>query len=208
MKSRLRTPSSGKTRISARKAKSDNATRVTLHQNPWFSVCKRDKYYTIEYRQPQAIILPIVDGRGLVLVRVKRPVINDIPLELPAGGIDAGEAIAEGAAREFSEETGIHISDAARFIRMPSLSAFPSRMPDHIHVFRVDITRQEFDARGPHDEEIAGVEYVSFSDAARRIFRGDIYVAAPLAVIATFLLEYQKKTLRKLQSAARKKTLA
>lgn len=164
------------------------ARPAALHENPWFSVRKRGKYYTIEYRQAQAIILPVVDKKGVVLVRVKRPVIRDTPLELPAGGIEAGETPASGAAREFSEETGIVIADISRFKPMPPLSPSPNRTPTRIHVFRIDLTQQEFARRGPHDDEITGVEYVPLDDLANRIIRGDIYVAVPVAVLATFLL--------------------
>ncbi len=202
-----RIPASGKATKSSRSAESGLVQRNTLHQNPWFSVHKRGKYYTIEYRQPQAIILPVVDNRGIVLVRVKRPVIDDTPLELPAGGIEVGETPAAGAAREFSEETGIVVSDVTRFLPMPPISPSPNRTPNRIHVFRVDITRKEFARRGSHDDEIVGVEYIPFGNLIRRIACGEIYVAAPLAIIAAFLLANQKKELQKLRAAARKRDL-
>jgi ADP-ribose pyrophosphatase len=169
-------------------ARSGSALPAALHENPWFSVRKRGRYYTIEYRQEQAIILPIVDNRGVVMVRVKRPVINDTPLELPAGGIDAGETPVVGAAREFAEETGIAISDISRFVPLPSLSPSPNRTPTRLHVFRVDITGEEFAQRGLHDDEITGVEHIPLDELANRIINGDIYVAVPVAVLATFLL--------------------
>ena len=182
--------SSGKQKNSRRDAGacSGSALPAALHENPWFSVRKRGRYYTIEYRQEQAIILPVVDNRGVVLVRVKRPVISDTPLELPAGGIDAGETPVAGAAREFAEETGIAISDISRFVPLPSLSPSPNRTPTRLHVFRIDITGEEFARRGAHDDEIIGVEYVPLDELANWIINGDIYVAVPVAVLATFLL--------------------
>ena len=188
MKPRTKKTPGKRTAISRSKNAKPGNARPALHENPWFSIRKRGKFYTIEYRQAQTIILPVVDNRGVVLVRVKRPVINDTPLELPAGGIEAGESPAAGAARELSEETGITISDISRFIPLPALSPSPNRTPTRLHVFRVDLTQNEFSCRGPHDDEITGVEFVPLAELAGRIIHGDIYVAVPVAVLATFLL--------------------
>ena len=55
------------------------------------------------------------------MVRVKRPVIKDTPLELPAGSIDKDENVAAGAARELLEETGIQVTSLDEFKAMPRL---------------------------------------------------------------------------------------
>ena len=112
-----------------------------LHENPWFAVRQRGTFYTAEYRTPQAIVLPVVDNEAIVMVRVKRPVLNDITLELPAGGAQTGEAAEAGAARELAEEAGIIIRDHSRFIPMPPLATSPSRVPMLVYVFRIDLTR-------------------------------------------------------------------
>lgn len=66
------------------------------HENPWFKVMSRGTYYTIEYERPQVVILPILGGDSIVMVRVKRPLIDDCPLELPAGDSDEGESLTKG----------------------------------------------------------------------------------------------------------------
>src|SRR5258706_13306236 len=78
-----------------------------LHENNWFTVNRRGSYYTVEYRQPQVIVLPIVERRAVVMVRAKRPVLDDVTLELPAGGSDGSEAPADAPARESAQATGI-----------------------------------------------------------------------------------------------------
>ena len=158
-----------------------------LHENAWFEVLKRGNYYTVEYRQPQVVVLPIVDQRAVVMVRVKRPVLNDITLELPAGGSDGSEDPTDAAAREFAEETGIEVT-SSRLTAMPPLAVSPNRMPKLVYVFQVDLTRQEFDNRGPHDDEIEKVELVPLEEAVRMIATGRIYVAVPIAIIGTYLL--------------------
>ena len=161
---------------------------TTVYENPWFAVRNRGGYFTTEYHLPQVIVLPVVADGGYVMVRAKRPVIGDTTLELPAGCADAGESPVAGAAREFAEETGIAIADLSRFIAMPPLSLLPNRMPKLIHMFRIDISREEFDARTPHDNEIAAVSYVSYREAAGLIADGEFYVALPVAIVASDLL--------------------
>lgn len=166
-----------------------------MHENPWFAVRDRGGYFTLEYHQPQVIVLPIVDKRAVVMVRAKRPVLDDCTLELPAGCSEPerGEAAAVGCARELAEETGI-VVDAGRLIPMPPLATSPNRMPVLVYCFRVDITQAEFDRRGRHDDEIHSVELIPLDDAVRMIANGAIYVALPIAMIATYLLTRNMET--------------
>jgi 8-oxo-dGTP pyrophosphatase MutT (NUDIX family) len=106
----------------------------TVHENPWFCVRNRGGYYTVEYNQPQALLLPIVDHSQFVFVKVYRPVIADVTLELPAGGSVENESPAQAAARELQEETGIEIRDTERFEMLPPLVITP-RSPCLAYIF-------------------------------------------------------------------------
>lgn len=157
------------------------------HENPWFAVRNRGGYFTLEYHLPQVIVLPIVERRAVVMVRARRPVLDDCTLELPAGCAEKGEDPAVGCARELAEETGI-VVDAKRLIPMPPLAASPNRMPVLVYAFRVDLAQAEFERRGRHDEEIESVELIALDEAVRMIASGAIYVAIPVAMIGTYLL--------------------
>jgi len=158
-----------------------------VHENPWFAVRNRGGYFTLEYHLPQVIVLPVVERRAVVMVRAKRPVLDDCTLELPAGCAERGEAPAAGCARELAEETGIAV-DARRLVPMPPLAASPNRMPVLLYAFRVDLAQEEFDRRGQHDEEIQSVELIALDEAVRMIASGAIYVAIPVAMIGIYLL--------------------
>jgi 8-oxo-dGTP pyrophosphatase MutT (NUDIX family) len=160
----------------------------TLHENDWFAVRNRGGYYTVEYHLRHILVLPAIEGKSIVLVRVKRPVVNDAPLELPAGCAENGESPEEAAARELSEETGIAVADLTRFVPMPPLSISPNRFPRLAFVFRIDVTQQEYDERQPHDNEIREVTCVSLAEAASMLTSGTIYISAPVAVIGTYLV--------------------
>lgn len=158
-----------------------------LHENPWFAVRNRDGYFTIEHHLTQVVILPLVENRAVVMVRVKRPVIRDVTLELPAGSAEQRETPAQGAARELAEETGIRVG-AKRLVQIARLAVMPNRTPDFVHVFRADLRDAEFIARRPHDAEVCGVELVQLEDVGRLVRSGAIYLALPVAVLGMHLL--------------------
>lgn len=164
----------------------------TLHENPWFALRNRGGYFTVEYHLDHVAVLPIVNGDSVAMVRAKRPVINDMPLELPAGGVEAGEDAYCAASRELAEETGIVISEASRYVPMPPISVSSTRLPKLSYVFRVDLSEREFNERQPHDEEIHCVERIAIKDIARMMMTGKIYVSVPLAVLGIFLLSLQQ----------------
>ena len=141
----------------------------------------------MEYHQPQVVILPVVDNHFIVMVRVKRPVIADNVLELPAGGVKENEAPLEAVAREFHEETGVKIDLLDRFQMLPSIAISPNRYPVLPWIYQVCISRQEFDTRDPHDDEIVSVECFTFKEVKEKIIQGEIYVSLPLAIVSRFL---------------------
>ena len=158
-----------------------------LHSNPWFSVRLRDGYFTIEHHLRQVVVLPLVDRRSAVMVRVPRPVLGATTLELPAGSAEEGETPAEGAARELLEETGIAV-DPQRLVPLPSIAVMPNRTPDLVYVFSVELSQREYDWRVGHDAEISEVDLVPLDGVAGMIADGQIYLALPLAVLSSFLL--------------------
>jgi 8-oxo-dGTP pyrophosphatase MutT (NUDIX family) len=158
-----------------------------IHENKWFSLVNRGGYYILEYHRPQVLILPVVDNHSIVMVRVKRPVIADNALELPAGGAKENEAPLEAVAREFQEETGIKIDRIDRFQLLPSIAISPNRYPVLPWIYQVDLSKQEFDTRDPHDDEVVSVECFTFIEVKEKIIQGEIYVSLPMAVIGRFL---------------------
>ena len=159
-----------------------------LHSNPWFSVYNRGGYYTVEEPCMNIIILPVIDMKTVVLVRPYRPVLQDAPLELPAGKTKSGENPNQCAVRELKEETGIWIQDQERLVPQPSIATSANRNPALTHVFRVDISHREYENREQHDSEIYSVETLTFPQLSYAIIQGEVYLSSPIAVLARFLL--------------------
>ncbi len=159
----------------------------TLHENPWFSVQSRGGYYTVEYQRSQVAVLPVVAHDSVIMVRVKRLVIDDMSLELPAGAVEIGEAPEYAASRELSEEAGIVAPDLSRYVPMAPLAVSSTRMPKLSYVFRIDVSEEEFARRRPHDDEIHSVERIPLPQLSRMMMNGQIYVSLSLAILGVFL---------------------
>ena len=163
------------------------AVERELTHTPYFDVNLRGGYFTIEPALRAALVLPVIPGQGVVLVRVRRPLLGDCPLEVPGGGVAADETAVQAACRELREETGIHIADLERFREMAPLCEDPSRFTRLAHVLCVSITPEEFAARGESDHEIEEVVFMDFQALARACADGSIYVMGALAVLSRVL---------------------
>jgi len=166
----------------------------TVHENPWFTVRDRGGYFTIEYEFPQVAVMPVVENHSIVMVRVKRPVIDDIiSLELPAGSAKEGESPLHAVVRELAEETGIKIRDLSRFEMLPPISTSPNRNPNLAHIFQVHLSMDEYETRKRHDREIECVELFRLDEIQRMICQGEIYISFPIAVISRYLISLAAK---------------
>jgi hypothetical protein len=87
-----------------------------------------------------------------------------------------------------AEETGIHVVDLDRFRPEPDAVVCPCRFTKAIHVFSVMLSRREFDARLPHDDEVLQVQLVEWGEIARMIKTGELYVSTPAALLARKML--------------------
>ncbi len=160
---------------------------MELYRNQYLSIHLRNDYYSIEFPEPQVIVLPIVEREQVLMIRAKRPVIKDVNLELPAGNAFDGESLEECALRELREETGISVEDSARLKPLPKLNPMPSRMPQFISSFQIDLSMREFNDRIEHDNEVEGVELVSFDDFDRLVLKEKIFVSSHIALFHAYL---------------------
>lgn len=154
----------------------------------WFDLLEKETYFTIEYKTPQIIILPIVRHDTILMVKAKRPVIGTSTWELPAGASEKGESMREGASRELLEETGIHVKQLDRFQELPTLVVSPNRMPMFPYIFQVNLSMEEYQKRFAHDEEIEEISLISFSEIKQMIIAGEIFISLPISIISRYLL--------------------
>jgi ADP-ribose pyrophosphatase len=126
-----------------------------------------------------AVILPVLDDGGLVLVRQFRYPVGEELLELPAGTLENGEDPLECAARELAEETGYRagsVSELGRFYAAPGYT-------DEELVVVLATELVPGDDAAPDPDEIIDTVTVRPSELLRLIAAGEIRDSKTLATI-------------------------
>ncbi len=149
-----------------------------LYRNPWcaFRVDEVElpSGQAIEYGVLEgggfASVVALTDGGGVVLVRQWRQPLGAFTLEVPAGGVDAGEDVFEAAGRELFEETGYR---AVGLERLTSIHTSTGRTNEVCHLFRC---RAVWDPVGPSPEptEFIKVVELPLGEALAQVRRGGI----------------------------------
>ncbi len=163
--------------------------RDYLYRNPWcaFRVDEvelpggiRIEYGVLESGGFAAVV-PVTGGGDVVLVRQWRQPLGAFTLELPSGGVDAGEEAGLAASRELFEETGYR---AQKLEHLASVHTSTGRSTEVCHLFRCVAVR---DGRGPQPEptEFIQVMELPLGEARRMASEGEITDAA--TVLGLFL---------------------
>ena len=121
-----------------------------------------------------AAVVPVTDGGDAVLVRQWRQPLQKFTLELPSGGVDAGEDPLTAAGRELFEETGYRGHEMEP---LTTVHTSTGRSTEVCHLFRCRAVR---DGRGPRPEPTERIEVVEmpFGEAVRMATDGRISDAA------------------------------
>jgi ADP-ribose pyrophosphatase len=121
-------------------------------------------------------IVPVDDSGRVLLVRQYRHATGRTLLEIPAGGLEAGEAPETTAQRELQEETGFR---AGRIGRLGGFFLAPGYSSEYLHVFLAEgLSEDGLDS--DEDEDIA-LEALDLQSALRLIDAGGIEDAKSVA---------------------------
>jgi ADP-ribose pyrophosphatase len=118
---------------------------------------------------PEVIaVVPVLDDGRVVFVRQYRKAADRVLLELPAGGIDAGETAEEAVRREMVEETGYRVGSTRFLTRFYSSPGFTTEL---MHLFLATDLEP-----GDATEETDQIEVVTLSvdEALRRMNGGEM----------------------------------
>jgi ADP-ribose pyrophosphatase len=156
--------------------------REYLYKNPWCAFRVDDVELPdgarIEYGVLEsggfAAVVPVTRGGDVVLVRQWRQPLDASTLELPSGGVDAGEEPELAAGRELFEETGYR---ANKLEHLTSVHTSTGRSTEVCHLFRCAAERDE---RGPRPEATEFIQVVElpFEEALGMVSDGEITDAA------------------------------
>lgn len=139
------------------------------------------------------MILPVVGNHSVVVVRVRRPTLGGAVWELPSGGVDPQEDPVTAAARELAEETGIQVDDLGRFHPLKRLIVSP-RFTRNPLIYQVDLSPEEYAARGAFDHEIESVHCLTNDTVRQLLLTGELYVSLSAAVVSRHLLSLAPAT--------------
>jgi ADP-ribose pyrophosphatase len=156
--------------------------RDYLYRNPWCAFRVDEVEIPggaqIEYGVLEsggfAAVVPVTGGGDVVLVRQWRQPLGAFTLELPSGGVDAGEKPERAAHRELFEETGYRAEGLEHLV---SVHTSTGRSTEVCHLFRCAAVRGE---RGPRPEptEFIRVVELPLGEALQMVSEGGITDAA------------------------------
>ncbi len=113
-------------------------------------------------------VLPILPSGKIVLNRMFRHATRSWEYEIPRGGIEAGETVLQGAAREVQEETGM-IIDHLVFLGYMNGDTGITNLSVPVYLGQV-IGQQ--DAQHTDTEAIAGVDAFTFEELKQGLIKG------------------------------------
>jgi ADP-ribose pyrophosphatase len=138
------------------------------------------KREVVEHKGAVAI-LPVRENGKIVLVRQFRHATDEVLLELPAGGLNAGEDPRDCAPRELVEECGLR---AGKWTLMFSCFLAPGYSSELIHIFLAE-ELQDVPAEPEEDENLDIGEY-SLDELMQLIDEGKVRDAKTLAGLLAY----------------------
>lgn len=169
-------------------------TKYTL-QNPWFRVRKdevirpdgeKGEYNVVECGK-SIFVVPITEDNKVLLVKLFRYSTQHEGWEVPAGGVDPGEAPLAAAKRELQEETGLsggHWQEVGSFDSMNGIT------DSMAHVFGAS----QFKNEGQNNQEEEGITEVrafTFNEILQMIQDGRILDALSIAALMQFFIKFE-----------------
>jgi 8-oxo-dGTP pyrophosphatase MutT (NUDIX family) len=174
----------------------DIEKKRVVHENPYFCVVEESfrlksgetgKYYLLQ--QPDFVAAVAVEKGQLYFVEMERYALKRKLLEIPMGGIEAGETPLSAAKRELREETGI---TAKRWRKIGRSESFKGRCDQRFTIFIAEelaFGEQELDV--VEAEGGARVVKLAIREVSALIAKGKITDAHTLAAFQLFMLNYK-----------------
>lgn len=126
-------------------------------------------------------MLPVDDQGKIVMVRQYRNAVDEYSLEIPAGGLNAGEDNMTCAIRECEEETGFKAGEVHHLIDVYTTVAFSNEKICIYYTTGITASNQNLD-----EDEFVTIEHLSLEELTKLILNGEIKDAKTIAAILAY----------------------
>lgn len=129
-----------------------------------------------------AAILPVDEDGKIILVRQYRGAIDDLLLEIPAGGRDSWEEdFFTCAMRELEEEIGYRTEDMKHLVDYHSAAAYTSEKIAIFYTEQLILSKQHLD-----ENEFVQIERYTLDELVDMIFAGEITDGKTIAAVMAY----------------------
>jgi len=150
-----------------------------------FSNGNQAKWDFIKHNGAAAVVPVMPDGR-ILMVRQYRNALERYTLEIPAGGLNPGEATLIAAARELEEETGYKAVTEPRFLlSIYTTVAFCNEKIDIYVADNLEKTQQNLD-----EDEFLNVEAHHLDDLLQMVYEQKIQDSKTISALMAYKIKF------------------
>lgn len=132
-----------------------------------------------------AAVVPVMEDGRILMVTQYRNALERYTLEIPAGGLNPGEATDEAAARELEEETGYASQDLELLLFLRTTVAFCNEKIDIYVARNLKKTHQHLD-----EDEFLCVEAYTMEQLEQMILSQKIEDSKTIAALMAYKVKY------------------
>lgn len=148
---------------------------------------ERTTTFDFIHHKGASAMIPVDDQGRIIMVRQYRNAVDNYTLEIPAGGLNAGEDNRTCAIRECEEETGFKAGEVHHLIDVYTTVAFSNEKIGIYYTTGITKTKQNLD-----EDEYVTIEYHSLEELTRMILDGKITDAKTVAAILAYKAKVAK----------------
>jgi len=151
----------------------ERLARRVIYENPWVNLYVDkvrfpngrviEKHHVLDFEKEAVAALVENDRDEILLIQAYRYTTGSVEWEIPAGGVDSGEAIIEAAKRETLEETGYRMTDCDLIYTYNPMNGI-SNKTFHIVKAKATTHKGDFDRN-----EVKAVKWLSRSEIRKMI---------------------------------------